>query len=215
MKKHSQGALYEAFGELKVLSEWFKDPRNMCTSKRQFQRRVYSRGWSVERALTTPLNKAKDSTLPRHLKPLKPKPPKVHKKWRMLSVWGETKSLKEWSRDPRCVVCTDTLRKRINRGWNIHRALTAPPGQKLPYDDTGGLPDILAAEIAVKELSLGEYLSWCRRQGLARRNFNLGALTAQAKIFREREEAKRQRNERARRARKALRAQLLEQDSQE
>lgn len=40
------------------------------------------------------------------------------------TVWGETKTLVEWSEDPRCLVVYACLRDRIIRGWPGEKALT-------------------------------------------------------------------------------------------
>lgn len=42
-------------------------------------------------------------------------------------VFGETKTAMEWSEDPRCAVCYDTLLARLSRGWDPEFAITAPP----------------------------------------------------------------------------------------
>lgn len=46
----------------------------------------------------------------------------------MRTLWGETKTLREWYRDPRsqCLVYT-TLEARVKAGWDLERALTSPP----------------------------------------------------------------------------------------
>lgn len=49
-----------------------------------------------------------------------------------VTAWGETKSLMEWAGDVRCVVTSDTLRRRItggvrNNAWKPERALSTPP----------------------------------------------------------------------------------------
>jgi len=44
-----------------------------------------------------------------------------------LTAFGETKTVKEWAADPRCVVSEAALRLRIGRrGWEALRALTTP-----------------------------------------------------------------------------------------
>lgn len=53
---------------------------------------------------------------------------------RMLTAFGETKSLTAWSRDTRCVVRTCTLYDRICSGWPVERALAQP--QKQPSTAT-------------------------------------------------------------------------------
>lgn len=43
------------------------------------------------------------------------------------TVWGETKTVAEWSHDSRCVVPYEALLDRLNTcGWGIERALTTP-----------------------------------------------------------------------------------------
>lgn len=43
------------------------------------------------------------------------------------TAFGETKTLTNWSRDPRCVVSNAALTLRIKRrGWEVERALTTP-----------------------------------------------------------------------------------------
>lgn len=41
-------------------------------------------------------------------------------------AFGETKSLKEWHRDDRCVVKYVTLVQRVARGWTTEAAITTP-----------------------------------------------------------------------------------------
>jgi hypothetical protein len=46
---------------------------------------------------------------------------------RMLTAFGETKNITEWSRDPRCAVTQPALYLRVvRRGWDPERALTEP-----------------------------------------------------------------------------------------
>lgn len=45
----------------------------------------------------------------------------------MLTAFGETKSAAEWARDPRCLVCYNTLKSRINNGrWDQEKAISVP-----------------------------------------------------------------------------------------
>jgi hypothetical protein len=45
----------------------------------------------------------------------------------MITAFGETKSIAQWSRDPRCAVSKAALGLRIQRrGWDPERALTTP-----------------------------------------------------------------------------------------
>ena len=45
----------------------------------------------------------------------------------LLTAFGETMTLAQWSRDPRCVVTHPALALRVSRrGWGAERALTTP-----------------------------------------------------------------------------------------
>lgn len=44
-----------------------------------------------------------------------------------ISAFGETKTLSEWSRDPRCRATYQTLAYRIRAGWEPKRAITTSP----------------------------------------------------------------------------------------
>ena len=64
---------------------------------------------------------------------------------RMLIVEGETKSLADWARDPRCRVSQSTFFGRIARGWQAEDALLveprciAPPQQLTAFGETRSL----------------------------------------------------------------------------
>ena len=47
-----------------------------------------------------------------------------------VTAFGETKTLTEWSRDSRCIVCVSAFRGRIDLGWNPTMALTTPSNRK-------------------------------------------------------------------------------------
>lgn len=49
---------------------------------------------------------------------------------------SETKSLVEWSEDPRCMVSYSTLYSRIRQGWATQDAVTTPPGTRRGGDAT-------------------------------------------------------------------------------
>jgi len=53
------------------------------------------------------------------------------KNTRMLTWKGETKSMADWSRDPRCGVLPWTIRDRIAKGWPVEDAITAPLHSRL------------------------------------------------------------------------------------
>lgn len=39
------------------------------------------------------------------------------------TAFGETKTLKEWSADPRCKISYEALWKRLDLGWDVEEAL--------------------------------------------------------------------------------------------
>jgi hypothetical protein len=47
----------------------------------------------------------------------------------MLTAWGETKNLAEWSRDGRCAVKYNTLKRRVYRGVGPEDAIATPAEQ--------------------------------------------------------------------------------------
>lgn len=47
---------------------------------------------------------------------------------RVLLAFGETKTLREWSNDPRCKTTQSTLRARILSGWNTETAIVTETG---------------------------------------------------------------------------------------
>lgn len=47
---------------------------------------------------------------------------------KMMEAFGESKTLRDWSRDARCKVGLRTLRNRLSiNGWEIERAIATPP----------------------------------------------------------------------------------------
>jgi hypothetical protein len=45
---------------------------------------------------------------------------------RHIAAFGETKLIKDWATDPRCVVSFETLRSRLRLNWPPELAITAP-----------------------------------------------------------------------------------------
>jgi len=45
---------------------------------------------------------------------------------RLLTAFGETKSMADWARDPRCTVAYYSLRTRLRYGWSPEDAVTRP-----------------------------------------------------------------------------------------
>lgn len=52
---------------------------------------------------------------------------------RMLTAFGETKSLAAWSRDSRCAISRGGLAERLSLGWSFEDALTMPRDNGLAY----------------------------------------------------------------------------------
>ncbi|MFE6739830.1 hypothetical protein [Streptomyces tubercidicus] len=108
----SRATLREAFGESKTIAEWLKDPR--CT---QSAGTVYTRlkkGDSLEDALTQERRPAGPPAGP------------------LLRAFGEEKTLKAWSRDPRFGLNEHTLRSRLDvQVLPLEDALTRPLRAKL------------------------------------------------------------------------------------
>lgn len=48
------------------------------------------------------------------------------KRWTYYTAFGETKTIREWSEDPRCVVDYETLRGRLKRKEDVEKSITTP-----------------------------------------------------------------------------------------
>lgn len=96
-----------AFGETRTAAEWSRDPRCRVTHMALWFRIVES-GWEPEKAITEP---SKEIATPRGL----------------VEAFGESKTLAEWSRDPRCAVNYDALKRRFLLGnLGPEEAITKP-----------------------------------------------------------------------------------------
>ncbi len=52
-----------------------------------------------------------------------------------IEAWGETKTIAQWSKDPRCVVQYATLRHRLQKAfWPAEKAITTPPCSVIPWE---------------------------------------------------------------------------------
>lgn len=58
---------------------------------------------------------------------------------RYLEAFGERKNIKQWSRDPRCVVQYKMLYSRVHEGMDLELAMTKPPCNDGPRRKT---PDL-------------------------------------------------------------------------
>jgi len=101
--------LMTAFGETKTIVEWAEDPRSVVERK-QLYHRIFM-GWEPERALTTRSGDREHE---------------VAKRSKLLTAFGETKTVHEWAKDPRCVVGKTLLGARLNTGFEPEEALTHP-----------------------------------------------------------------------------------------
>lgn len=62
------------------------------------------------------------------------------KRWTYHAAFGETKTIREWSEDPRCVVDYETLRSRLKRKEDVEKSITTPlmktqPGKTVNIGD--------------------------------------------------------------------------------
>jgi hypothetical protein len=111
--------IIEAFGESKNLISWVSDPRAKISSINTLHQRL-EWGWDPEKAISTPPSQQNRKNIFK------------------ICAWGETKSLKEWGKDPRCNVSEGTLRARIAcHGYPPEEAISFPLGKKksLPKGD--------------------------------------------------------------------------------
>jgi hypothetical protein len=136
--------LVTAFGETKTLAGWAADPR--CgVAVTGLRRRLDVLGWEPERAIATPHRldvpkpapppgtsapSSRPRRGPHRLDVPKPAPPRH---WPLHAAFGESRTLADWARDPRCRVGRRVLQLRVVRlGWDVERAITTPPRPKVP-----------------------------------------------------------------------------------
>lgn len=106
-----------AFGETKTVAEWSRDER--CTiSEKCLGTRIKNGKWSVLDAITLPSN-AKTKDIFRNSKSA-----------RIISIFGEEKSLISWSEDERCSVSYSAIKNRIKSGWDYEKAVFHPMKNK-------------------------------------------------------------------------------------
>lgn len=110
-RNRSNTLMLTAFGETKSTGEWLEDVR--CTvDYRALYSRV-SRGWSHEDAIARPSG----------VRIARPHNEKV------FEAFGETKTLRQWSNDDRCIVRYNTLFDRVHHmKWDVEKALVRPTG---------------------------------------------------------------------------------------
>ncbi len=93
-----------AFGEEKSLFEWSKDRRSVVSHLTLASR--LEAGWQPERAITTPAVKS------------------IRQLEKLVSAFGESKSLLDWATDSRAQVPSRTILWRLRRGWSAEDAIT-------------------------------------------------------------------------------------------
>lgn len=97
-----------AFGETKSLTDWTRDPRCPVKKVSTLSARVNVHGMGDQEAIELPVGANVYDPLE-------------------LTYDGDTKTLKEWLEDPRCVVeLRSTLLSRVQKGWDAERVLTEP-----------------------------------------------------------------------------------------
>ena len=94
---------YLAFGEKKTAKEWAADPWCVVSLKTLYSRLTL--GWAVEKALSQPPQVVRDTTS---------------------TAFGESKTLSQWAKDPRCTVPSPSFFGRVRLGWGVEKAMTTP-----------------------------------------------------------------------------------------
>lgn len=106
-----------AFGETKTISEWARDSRCSVTES-TLGTRIKNGKWEIEDAITVP-GKSKMKELFRKSKSA-----------RIISAFGEEKSVIEWSEDKRCTVGYSAIKNRLRLGWDYEKAISTPNKNK-------------------------------------------------------------------------------------
>jgi hypothetical protein len=114
--------LITAFGETKGTGEWSRDPR--CAVKQMTLWQRITRGMDPELAITTPNQKGIYKLVAgggiEYVSPL-------------VTAWGDTKTVSQWSVDPRCRVSRAAIQYRLRNGMSPEDAMTADnPKAPLP-----------------------------------------------------------------------------------
>ncbi len=112
----SRSELYlTAWGETKTVAEWSRDPRCVVRQVTLYSRlRTKIKIWSHEAALSTPADERFVSEA--HIVQAK-----------LYEAFGESKTIEDWAKDPRCTVRQTTLASQISKGVPLEVALGVPP----------------------------------------------------------------------------------------
>jgi hypothetical protein len=143
-----------AFNETKTIAQWADDDRCVVSAQVLYDR-IRRYGWNPEKAITTPSKenhyividdikrtlssygndpecavdyKTFECRIARGWNPKKAfiLPINSRENPKLVRAFGELKTITELSRHPKCVVGFQTLRFRINIGWEPEKALTTP-----------------------------------------------------------------------------------------
>lgn len=108
----SRGRFITAFGETKTPGQWARDPR--CTVTAPTLNERIEMGMNPELAITAKPREAnrKESGTRQLGQPRE--------------AFGETKTLRDWCADSRCVVTQVQVLDRLRYGWELERALMTP-----------------------------------------------------------------------------------------
>lgn len=107
-----------AYGETKCWTQWLHDER--CRVGKTALLARIDRGWDHEKAITTPPDGTRKG--------------KVAPNAKVITAWGESKTVSEWLDDDRCIYKSrQGIWERINKhGWEAEKAMTQPPGRGRP-----------------------------------------------------------------------------------
>lgn len=116
------------WGETKPLAEWLEDSRTVPELRYATALKRISMGWEAEEVLTMKVDHS--SSVKRKEKDkngnYRGQMPDVAK----INAFGESKTLHEWSIDPRCVVSKTTLHARLSEmKWAAEEAITKTAGK--------------------------------------------------------------------------------------
>lgn len=98
-----------AFNETKTFADWLRDER--CRVPYGVFRCRISQGMDVEQALTIPKGKT------------------INRQHHMITAFGETKNIVDWSKDSRCVVGRQSIMRRIQQGKLSNEEIITLPRQ--------------------------------------------------------------------------------------
>lgn len=108
MERKNGHTYLTAWGETKTITEWTRDRRCVPKDVTTLSSRVRNHGMSDQEALEMPVGQNVPDPV-------------------LLTYAGETKTIREWMKDPRCVVkVRSTILTRLAKGWSHEKTLTHP-----------------------------------------------------------------------------------------